>query len=141
MASRPVDIVIRAGRIYSMRPDRAVFSALAIREGWIVATSSDPDGLDGLAGPETRILDNRSLTLLPAFDDAHEHLLDASVNRTLVSPAEARSIPELVGLIRSRAAVTPEGSWIVTAAACWVGGRHTAPPGSRTACTSESASS
>jgi len=41
----------------------------------IVAVSSGPNGLDGLISADTRIVDDTSLTLLPAFIDTHNHLL------------------------------------------------------------------
>ena len=66
---RLADSVIRAGTIYTMTADRGVYRAIAIRDGWIVAISADPHGLDGLITDSTRVVDEPGLTLLPAFDD------------------------------------------------------------------------
>ena len=88
--------------------------AIAIRDEWIVAVSDDPDGLDGLCDPRTRVLNGRPLTLLPAIFDTHEHLLEASRNLALVRDDEARSLGELIDFIRARAVQTPPGQWIVT---------------------------
>jgi predicted amidohydrolase YtcJ len=111
---RLADIVIRAGAIYSMAADRAVYRAIALRDEWIVAVSHDPHGLDGLVTSGTRVVDDPALTLLPALYDTHCHLLEAARNLTFVPVDQARSIAEFVELIRQRAAQTPAGGWIQT---------------------------
>ena len=108
------DLIVKAGRIYSFDENRAVFGAIAVRDGWIVACSEDRDGLDGLASGATRVVDEAGLTVLPAFFDIHEHLLDSARNLARVPLEGAHSIDELVGLIRERAAMTPAGQWIQT---------------------------
>ena len=108
------DTIIRAGAIYSMAGDRAVYRAIALHDEWIVAVSDDPHGLDGLVSSGTRVLDDPTLTLLPALYDTHNHLLEAARNLTMVPADQAHSIAELVDLIRQRAAQTPPGQWIRT---------------------------
>src|SRR5258708_4265927 len=114
---RLADLVIRARAIYSMAADRTIFRAIAIREEWIVAVSEDPHGLDELITSGTYILDDPELTLLPAFDDTHNHLILAAQNSMLVPVDRARNLAELIELIRQRAAHTPAGAWITTSAA------------------------
>jgi predicted amidohydrolase YtcJ len=108
------DLLIRAGAIYSMAPDRAVHRAIAIRDEWLIAVSDDPHGLDVLATPATRVLENAELTLLPAFFDTHNHLFEAVLNSLLVPVDRARSIAEFVELIRQAASKVPAGQWIRT---------------------------
>jgi predicted amidohydrolase YtcJ len=112
--SRLADQVIRAGAIYSMAEDRAVYRAIALRDEWIVAVSDDPHGLDALITSGTHVVDDPGLTLLPALYDTHNHLLEAARNFTMVPADQAHSIAELVDLIRQRAAQTPAGQWIRT---------------------------
>jgi predicted amidohydrolase YtcJ len=100
------DRLIRAGTIYSMAPDRHVYRAIALRDQWIVAVSEDPHGLDGLISEHTRVLDEPGLTILPAFDDDHNHFILAAENLGFVQADQAHSIAELVELIRQRAATT-----------------------------------
>lgn len=108
------DLVIRAGAIYSMAEDRKLFRAIAIRDEWIVAASEDPHGLDGLITAETRVLDDPGLTLLPAFEDTHNHFILAAQNSLLVPVDRTRNLAEFVELIRQQAARTPAGEWIRT---------------------------
>src|SRR5258708_2625041 len=114
---RLADLVIRARAIYSMAADRTIFRAIAIREEWIVAVSEDPHGLGELITSGTYILDDPELTLLPAFDDTHNHLILAAHNSLLVPVDRARTLAEFLELIRQRAARTPAGAWITTSAA------------------------
>jgi predicted amidohydrolase YtcJ len=64
---RLADLVIRAGAIYSMAEDHAVYRAIALRDEWIIAISSDPYGLDALISAGTRVVDDPTLTLMPAL--------------------------------------------------------------------------
>jgi predicted amidohydrolase YtcJ len=72
LSARPrlADLIVKAGRVYSMNDHGDLYAALAVRDGWIVATSADPDGLDELASEGTRTIDDSELTLLPALSDA-----------------------------------------------------------------------
>src|SRR5262245_29747481 len=116
-ADRPrlADRVLRARAIYSMAPDRAVYRALAVRDEWIVAVAADQAVQAVRIGPGTRVVDVPELTLLPAFDDTHNHLMQAAANSGLVAVDGASSIAEVLALLRERAAQTPPGEWVRTA--------------------------
>jgi predicted amidohydrolase YtcJ len=111
------DLLIRAAAIYSMAQHRTVYQAIAIRDEWIVAVSQDPHGLDGLISADTQVLDAPHLTILPAFEDTHNHLMLAAQNMGLVPVDRAHTLAEFLDLIRQRAAQTPAGTWIQTSAA------------------------
>jgi hypothetical protein len=108
------DIIIRSAHIYSMADDGATPRALAIRGDSIIATSIQADGLDALMTPQTIVIDDGALTWLPAFNDTHNHLLEATRNSTFVPVERAHTIADLLALIRERAAHTPAGRWIQT---------------------------
>jgi predicted amidohydrolase YtcJ len=80
----------------------------------IAAVSADPHGLDDLADPATVRVDAADLTLLPAFSDSHEHLLEASRNTLLIPVDQARSIAEFTRMIGEAARARASGAWIVT---------------------------
>jgi predicted amidohydrolase YtcJ len=109
------DLVVRGGAIYAMDPPRNVYRAVAIAGGRIVAVSSDANGLNReLIGPTTQVVDDPTLTVLPAFFDNHNHLGEASRNSLFVEVGDARSIDDFVDRIRQWAARTPAGQWIQT---------------------------
>jgi predicted amidohydrolase YtcJ len=66
------------------------------------------------AGPRYDDCDCNGDLLLPAFVDAHIHLLAFAAALAAVdcSPARVRSIPELTAAIARRAVQTPRGQWI-----------------------------
>jgi predicted amidohydrolase YtcJ len=109
--------LLRVNAAHSMRAPGETYRSLALRGGQIVAVSSEPDGLDHLDLPDEAVVDLRDLTLLPAFADAHEHLLEASRNTMLVPVDQAHSVGEFTAMVRDAAATAAPGEWILTSMA------------------------
>ena len=107
-----LDYLIKAGAIHAMTG--AAYRSVGLRGTRIAAVSPDPDGLDDLAGPDTVRADLGDLTVLPAFSDAHEHLMEASRNTLLVPVDKARSVAEFTSLVSEAARIAPAGKWIIT---------------------------
>src|SRR5215475_12991254 len=107
-----LDYLIKAGAIHSMTGE--TYRCVGVRGPEIAAVSADLDGLDDLAGAATRVVDAGDLTVLPAFADSHEHLMEASRNTLLVPVDKARSIAEFTGMVADAAQAAPPGEWIVT---------------------------
>jgi predicted amidohydrolase YtcJ len=110
-----LDRLIRARAIHSMTGE--VYRAVGLRGAEIAVTSPEPDGLDDLAGTGTLTTDAGDLTLLPAFADSHEHLMEASRNTMLVPVGRARSIAEFTAMVAAAARDAAPGTWIMTAMA------------------------
>jgi predicted amidohydrolase YtcJ len=120
-----LDYLIKAGTIHSMTGE--TYRAIGVRGPEIVAVSAEPGGLDDLAGHGTAVVDADDLTLLPAFADSHEHLMEASRNTLLVPVDKARSIAEFTGMVADAAATNPAtAEWFAAIAAS----RPTAEPAS-----------
>src|SRR5215471_14548996 len=107
-----LDYLIRAGAVHSMTGE--TFRSVGVRGPEIAAVSGEPDGLDDLAGGGTAVVDAGDLTLLPAFADSHEHLMEASRNTLLVPVDKARSVAEFTGLVAGAARDAAPGEWILT---------------------------
>ena len=84
-----LDYLIKAGAIHSLTGE--TYRCVGLRGPEIVAASADLAGLDDLAGGGTAVVEAGDLTLLPAFADSHEHLMEASNNTLLVPVDTARS--------------------------------------------------
>jgi len=110
-----LDRLIRARAIHSMTGE--VYRAVGLRGAEIAATSAEPDGLDDLASSGTMITDAGDLTLMPAFADSHEHLMEASRNTLLVPVDRAHSIAEFTALVATAARDAAPGGWIMTSMA------------------------
>jgi len=118
--TRPVvrpylDRLIRAQAIHSMTGE--VYRSVGLHGAGIAAVSADPDGLDALAGADTVITDAGGLTLLPAFADAHEHLMEASRNTLLLPVDRAHSVAEFTAMVTAAARDAVPGAWIMTSMA------------------------
>jgi len=107
-----LDYLIKAGAIHSMTGE--TYRCVGLRGPEIVAVSADLAGLDDLAGGGTAVVDASDLTLLPAFADSHEHLMEASNNTLLVPVDTARSVAEFTGMITAAARDAAPGEWILT---------------------------
>lgn len=114
MTDHGADLLIRAAAVHTLVPGQEPQRALAVRGDRIAALSPDPQGLDAWVTERTTVHDLPRATVLPAFDDTHTHLIFAGFSAHDVPVHEARSIAELLELIKQRAAVTPEGRWIRT---------------------------
>jgi predicted amidohydrolase YtcJ len=105
--------LIKAGVVHSMTGE--TYRSVGVRGAEIVAVSGEADGLDDLAGRDTVVVDAGDLTLLPAFADSHEHLMEASRNTLLVPVDEARSVGEFIALVSAAASDAEPAAWISTA--------------------------
>ncbi|MGH3210600.1 MAG: amidohydrolase [Trebonia sp.] len=119
MSNDTADLIVAADTVHTLAADAAPVAALAIRDGRIAGTAG-PDGRGDLMaawrGPGTVVIDDPRLVVLPAFVDTHNHLMLAAQNILGVPVSQAADIPGLVRLIGERAARTPPGQWIRTAA-------------------------
>lgn len=106
---RDPGLLIAGGPILTIAaPGRA--EAVAIVGDRILAVGSLADCRDAL-GPDHRELDLAGRTLVPGFVDAHCHplMLAQTASWLDISPTVARSIPELVAVLRAHAATLPPG--------------------------------
>src|SRR5215475_9190519 len=110
-----LDYLIKAGTIHSMTGE--TYRSVGLRGAEITAVSAEPDGLDDLAGHGTAVVEAGDLTLLPAFADSHEHLMEASRNTLLVPVDQARSVAEFIGMVAESARDAAPGRWILTSIA------------------------
>jgi predicted amidohydrolase YtcJ len=120
MSTEPwADLIVRAGMVRTMAPEAGPVTTLAVRDGRIAATGGPGQEAGLLAawrGPDTVVLDDPGLVVLPAFVDTHNHLVLAARNILGVPVSGARDIAGIVARVRERAAGTPPGQWVVTAA-------------------------
>jgi predicted amidohydrolase YtcJ len=110
-----LDRLIRARAIHSMTGQ--TYRAVGLRGAEIAAVSPHSDGLDDLADAGTVVAAAGDMTLLPAFADSHEHLMETSRNTLLVPVDRAGSIAEFTGMVAAAARAAAPGAWILTAMA------------------------
>lgn len=86
---------------------------LAIAGGRVVACGSR-GAVRALAGSGTRRVELDGRVAVPAFNDAHQHLLPLGLAMTQVNlrPERVRTLDALLAAIRDAATRTPRGQWV-----------------------------
>ncbi|MFN8593608.1 MAG: amidohydrolase [Thermomicrobiales bacterium] len=100
------------GRIHTLDDDRPEASAVAIRDGRIIAVGDD-DEIRSFAGADTVIEDLGGSAVVPGLIDAHNHLASTGAMLREVQLYDTRTIDEIVARVAARVAETPAGEWIV----------------------------
>ena len=97
--------------VLTMDPSRPWGKALAVHDGRIVAVGGAAEVARAVDAGDDRI-DCQGGVILPAFIDAHCHLLAYAASLRSVDCTAARRIAEIQASIRRQAAETPAGAWI-----------------------------
>jgi predicted amidohydrolase YtcJ len=111
-ASLKADLVFRNGRIYTMDASRSWAEAVAVKDGKFIYVGDD-DGVAGLSGEKTEVIDLNGRMVLPSFIDAHVHPVEAGVGLNRCSLEEAKTKEEAFAIIKKYAADHPDLPWIV----------------------------
>jgi predicted amidohydrolase YtcJ len=108
------DIILVNGRIVTMDPARPQASALAIRQGRVVAVGDVAD-IRASAGSDIETIDLRGRTATPGLNDAHAHPM--SVGEALgdlsLSDPSAQSIAAIKDLVAAASRERAPGDWII----------------------------
>jgi len=106
------DLILSGGPIWRGLAE-GFAAALAVKDGLVLAAGGASD-VEMLAGPGTRRLDLRGRLAIPAFHDAHMHLM--SLGRRAKSldltPGAVATVAEIVERVAARAQATAPGGWI-----------------------------
>ncbi|MEM8664974.1 MAG: amidohydrolase, partial [Pseudomonadota bacterium] len=107
------DILLTGGRVWCGL-EEGFCEAVALWSGRVLATGSAAD-LEPLRGPDTRVIDLRGRLATPGLNDAHMHLIPygLGIGQVDLSPSTISTLDELLGALKTRAAQTPPGEWIV----------------------------
>jgi hypothetical protein len=106
------ELVFRGGVVYTVDAARSWAEAVAVRDGRIVYVGSET-GLEAWIGEATEVVELAGRMLLPSFQDAHVHPLDAGLELgqcDLTGSADAAEVLERVGAC---AAGPLPGGWLV----------------------------
>ena len=108
------DVVLLAGRVRTMDPQRPDAQGLAWRAGRLVAVGTRDDVL-AWRGPRTRVVEAPDAVALPGFHDAHLHLTQHGLELDQVALQDAATMAEGLERVAAAAARQPEGAWILGA--------------------------
>ncbi len=106
------DLILHNANVDTLDDARPHANALAVR-GERIAHVGDDEAVLASATPNTTIVDLKGATVLPGLVDAHCHLRNLGRLQEMVRLYEARSIDEVVELVRERSRDLPRGEWII----------------------------
>lgn len=107
----PADLLLANARVLTLDPACPRAEAVAVRAGRIVAVGAWAE-LRALVGPTTTVLDAEGGIAIPAFHDAHLHLLPYARAAAHVDCRPARSLAEIQAALAVRARTLPPGAWV-----------------------------
>ncbi len=105
------DVILFNALVYTVQPAAPDATAVAIRDGRILAVGPDREVL-ALAGKNTRRIDIGRRRVLPGFNDAHAHPWEAGLQQLKSVACDKNSIDEILAALHARAAQTPAGQWV-----------------------------
>jgi predicted amidohydrolase YtcJ len=108
---QPADLVLVGGRIATLDAARSWASALAVRDGRIVAVGSDRQ-IAPFKGPSTRVIALRGRTVTPGFQDAHVHPVHGGLARLRCELHDTRGRQAYLAVIAEYARTHPDEAWI-----------------------------
>ena len=107
------DIILHNGKVLTVDPGDTIQEALAITGDKIVAVGYN-GAIRALAGPETVNIDLQGRTVIPGIIDIHAHMDREGLKRIYPSLAGAKSIDDILAVIREEADRARPGEWITT---------------------------
>ena len=108
----PADMVLTGGHVHTVDLARPRAEAVAVRGERIVAVGSAAAAAS-LIGPRTRVVDLAGRLLLPGFQDAHVHPVEAGVDRLHCDLRAARGRDGVLAAIRAYVAAHPDDEWVI----------------------------
>jgi len=106
------DLILHHGKIVTADANFTLAQAIAIDGERIVKVGTNDEVL-ALKGPGTKLVDLEGKCVLPGLIDSHTHPTSAALHEFDHPIPDMESIADVLEYIKSRAAVVPEGQWIV----------------------------
>jgi predicted amidohydrolase YtcJ len=110
------DMILTAGNIITINAKMPRAEAVAVKHGRILAVGSSVE-MDGFRGSLTEVIDLKACTVVPGFNDAHNHMASFGMQLQMVplSYPSVRTIPDIVHALTERAETQQAETWVVGA--------------------------
>lgn len=107
------DLILKNANVITLDPEPLTAELVAIKGDKIVLVAGR-ESLESVIGAKTRIIDCRSKTVVPGFNDAHCHVF-SNIRKLLsidLSPSSVSSISDIKAVIHRQVQNTPPGKWL-----------------------------
>src|SRR5260221_2476773 len=106
------DLILVNGRIATQDERRSRVSALAVRDGRVLANGDDA-AMMRFRGPGTRVVDLHGRTAIPGLNDSHSHPIRGGLYYNLELRWDGvPSLADAMRMLRDQAARTPPNHWV-----------------------------
>ncbi|MBW2454465.1 MAG: amidohydrolase [Deltaproteobacteria bacterium] len=109
--SQSADLVFTGAVVVTGQPDSELASAVAVRDGKVVAVGS-AQLVAGQVGPQTRVIDLEGALVLPGLTDAHAHLDGLGTALATIDLRGTKSYAAVLEAVGRAGRARPEG-WIL----------------------------
>jgi len=110
VAGQNADLVVTSAHIYTVNKTQPQASALAIKDGRVLAVGTD---VSRYIGPSTARIDARGRTVVPGFVDSHAHVRGLGALLESRDLRHVKTVAEIAAYVREQASGRPAGEWIV----------------------------
>ena len=108
----PVDLIVHNAEVYTADGKGTRADAVAIRGNQILRVGGERE-IMRFRRPQTTVIDAGGATVLPAFNDAHAHVVAGGLGLDQISLDDAASLEQMQQRIRSWAEANPESPWVL----------------------------
>jgi len=107
------DLILTAGHVITINSEYPRAEAVAVKHGRILAVGSASD-IEQLRGQKTEVINLKGRTVVPGFNDAHNHMMSYGLKLQMVilDYPGIKTIPDLLQALKVRAAIQKPNSWI-----------------------------
>ena len=105
------DLILFDGKVYTVDANRSWAEAVAVIDGKIAYVGSS-SGAKKYKGPNTRLVDLDGKMVLPGFQDAHVHPIEAGMAYLGCSLHDGKSVEDYVLIVKECAQQSPEATFI-----------------------------
>jgi predicted amidohydrolase YtcJ len=107
--AQTADLAVTNAHIYTVNPNQPRASAIAVRQGRILAVGDD---VSRYVGPATRVIDAKGATIIPGLIDSHGHVRSLGDMLGSIDLRGVTSESEAVEKVREAAKRYKPGEWI-----------------------------
>ena len=105
------DLVIRNGKVATLKEGAPEVSALAARAGRIVAVGNETDVASWI-GVETYLIDLAGRLAIPGFIEGHGHFMSLGNSKMILNLTGANTWQEIVEMVATSVREAEPGSWV-----------------------------
>src|SRR4029079_848242 len=110
-SSGPVDLIVYNAKLYAADPLGSMAEAVAVRGNTILHVGSNREILR-YRRPQTTVIDAKGAAVVPGFNDAHAHFMEAALSKNEIDLRDAKSLEEIQQRVQDWVDAHPDAAWI-----------------------------